>query len=208
MNFMMFSPGLNLQKKFSGNQGRLQQTRRFFVKFLNQEGSTVCDTEMDTCNTVVREICAKFRNSVNVLVRLSVENGAEILYRNGGLIARYELQCIPFCFVSEDYPNMFAFLGHRGDQIICNVFECRDETEADNMYSEMSKIFVIATENQNKEKREKEKRLSCYSGQRGLNVSKQQQKKSKRRSYDGFVGSFQEQDAEHEGLMDEFEFGS
>ena len=202
----MFSPGLNLQKMFAGNHRKHQETRRFFVKFVGQEGTTVCDTEMDTCNTVVREICATFQSSVNVLVRLSVENGAEILYRNGELIARYELQCIPFCFVSEDYPNMFVFLGHRGDQILCNVFECHDETEADTMYGEMSKIFVVATENQNREKKEKEKRVSWYSGQRGLNISRQ--KKSKRRSHDGFVGSFQEQGAEHEGLMDEFEYGS
>ena len=143
------------------------ETQQFCVKCLGN--AVLPDTATDSCDKAIKKLKegGNIFNSMYVNIRMSVANGIEVIKGREELLSQCDLDKIPFCFVSDEYPSVFAFLCNEGYRILCNVFQCTDEIEASSLYDEMSKVFKSAHQVKKYEDQQREARLSEYNDSDG-----------------------------------------
>ena len=175
------------------------QTRRFRVNCLTNEGIRILDMDQTSCDEAIQQVRKGNRRtqSITGILAMSVARGIEVLTTDNKIITQYALTEIAFCFVSQDSPDLFAFIGKRGENILCNVFQCLNESEARMLYEGMSQLFNLASEIDKLENQLKKSRIHKYNGGMSfLGIGTKSEKPQKRR-----CGASWSEDSEEEELI-------
>ena len=140
------------------------QVKEFRAVCITGEGVPIKDTKQNSCEEALR--CSRNGHPLAqpVVLSMSVEFGVQLLSTGGKILARYALVEVFFCFISEDKPNTFAFIGTRSGSPFCNAVECSSEGEAKVLHEEMSRLFHLASEISEHENQLKKTRVSSYIG--------------------------------------------
>jgi len=134
--------------------------KEFRLGCLTNKGQQMEDMDDESCMKAV-ERSFSVRPTIAILA-MSVENGVDLLTTDRKLITRFRLAEIAFCFVSEQHPDVFAFICRRQEDIFCNAFICSNEQEARKLYGEMTRLFNFAGQLDKQETHLKMSRLKNY----------------------------------------------
>ena len=141
-------------------------SKEFRVSCLTRNGKRIEDIGDESCRRAVKQSLQLegehgTRPTATILA-MSIERGVELLTTDWKIITNFTLTDIAFCFVSEEHPDIFAFIGRRQEDMFCNVFRCWDKKEAETIYNGMSCIFKLASEHEKHENELKQSRLRVY----------------------------------------------
>ena len=139
---------------------KVGSAKEFRLGCLTNKGQQMGDMDDESCMKAV-ERSFSVRPTIAILV-MSIENGVELLTTDRKLTTRFKFADIAFCFVSEQHPDVFAFICRRKEDIFCNAFICSSEQEARKLYGEMSSLFNLAGQLDKQETHLKMSRLKNY----------------------------------------------